>query len=59
MQSFSFASRAGFFERMGKVFGGLGVFVAEAMDDTAGAVVFEALRLGGNEFVQDLCRGRL
>ena len=59
VQSFCFASSTNFFERMGNVFGGLRIFVTEPVDYTAGAAVFEASGLGGDEFVQDLCRGRL
>lgn len=58
MQRFGFASCTGFIERIGKVFGGSGV-VTEAVDYTAGAVVFKVLRLGSDEFIQYRGRGRL
>ena len=41
-----------------KFFGSLRIFIVEAVDYTVGAVVFEALGLGGDDFVQDLCRGQ-
>ena len=51
VRSFCFASCTSFFEQMGRVFGGLRIFVTETVDHTAGAAVFEASRVGGDEFV--------